>query len=80
MPDVTGEFQVVLNHPSPYTALDINVEYGEHTTPEKRVDLKSKIETKIKETLNFTPRVELVPPDTIKRTKMGKARRVLRNY
>ena len=80
VPDVTGEFQVVLNHPSPYTALDINVEYGEHTTPEKRVDLKSKIETKIKETLNFTPRVELVPPDTIKRTKMGKARRVLRNY
>jgi phenylacetate-coenzyme A ligase PaaK-like adenylate-forming protein len=43
------------------------------------VDLKSKIETKIKETLNFTPRVELVTPDSIKRTKMGKARGVIRN-
>ncbi|MBT7259890.1 MAG: hypothetical protein HN888_02085, partial [Desulfobacula sp.] len=43
-------------------------------------DLKSKIEQKIKETLNFKGIVDLVKPDSIERTKMGKARRVIRDY
>lgn len=80
VPDVTGEFQIVLDHPSPYSRLDIKVEHGEHITPDKLMDLKSKIETKIKETLNFTGRIELLKPDSIQRTKMGKARRIVRNY
>ena len=80
VPDVTGEFQIILDHPSPYTGLDIKVEHGEHITTEKMMDLKTEIERKIKEILNFTGRVELVKPDSIQRTKMGKARRVVRNY
>lgn len=80
VPEVTGEFQIVLEHPSPYTSLNIKVEHGENTPPEKKTDLKFKIEQKIKETLNFKGIVELVTPDTIERTKMGKARRVIRNY
>ena len=80
VPDVTGEFQIVLDHPSPYTSIDIKVEHGTQITPDKMSDLKSKIEKKIKETLNFRGIVELVKPDSIERTKMGKARRVIRNY
>ncbi|WP_457551355.1 phenylacetate--CoA ligase family protein [Desulfobacula sp.] len=80
VPDVTGEFQIILDHPSPYTNLNITVEHGLHITPDKMSDLKLKIEQKIKEALNFKGVVDLVKPDSIERTKMGKARRVLRNH
>jgi phenylacetate-coenzyme A ligase PaaK-like adenylate-forming protein len=79
-PDVTGEFQIILDHPSPYTSLDIKAEHGPHITPDQMPGLKAAIEKKIKETLNFRGNVELVIPDSIERTKMGKARRVIRNY
>ena len=80
IPEVTGEFQIILDHPSPYTSLDIKVEHGTHITPDKMIDLKSMIENKINETLNFKGVVELVKPESIERTKMGKARRVIRNF
>ncbi|MDC3237284.1 phenylacetate--CoA ligase family protein [bacterium] len=80
IPEVTGEFQIILDHPSPYTGLDIKVEYGAHITPDKMSNLKSMIESKIKETLNFKGVVKLVKPESIERTKMGKARRVIRNF
>ena len=64
----------------PYTYLDIKVEHGPLATPDKMTDLKLKLEKKIKETLNFKGVVELVKPDTIERTAMGKARRVIRKY
>ena len=80
VPEVTGEFQIILSHPSPYTHLDIRVEYGHEIPLNKMTDLKVKIETKIKENLNFRGVVDLVKPDSIERTKMGKARRVIRNY
>ena len=80
VPEVTGEFQIILNQPSPYTGLDIKVEHGIHITPDKMIDLKLKIEKKIKETLNFKGIIELIKPDSIERSKMGKARRVIRNY
>jgi len=79
-PDVTGEFQIILDHPSPYTSLNIKVEHGPHITQDQMPGLKAVIESKIKETLNFRGNVELVIPDSIERTKMGKARRVIRNY
>ena len=80
IPEVTGEFQIILDHPSPYTSLDIKVEHGIHITPDRMIDLQSMIENKISETLNFKGVVELVKPESIERTKMGKARRVVRNF
>ncbi len=80
IPEVTGEFQIILDHPSPYTSLDIKVEHGTHITPDKMIEQKSMIENKINETLNFKGVVELVKPESIERTKMGKARRVIRNF
>ncbi len=80
VPAVTGEFQVVLHHPPPYTHLDILIEYDERVKSEKLPDLKQKIEAKIKEVLNFKAVLELAQPHSIKRTEMGKAIRVARHY
>jgi phenylacetate-CoA ligase len=80
VPAVTGEFQVVLVHPAPYTHLDVLMEHGAAIKPEGKDDLKSKIESRIKDVLSFTAVVTLVPPQSIKRTEMGKAIRVLRKY
>ncbi|MEW5721636.1 MAG: phenylacetate--CoA ligase family protein [Thermodesulfobacteriota bacterium] len=80
VPEVTGEFQIVLYHPSPYTHLDITVEYGEAIKPEEIEGLKTKVAAAIKERLNFTAVLTLVPPKSIERTDMGKAKRVVRKY
>ena len=79
-PDVTGEFQVVLGTPPPHTGLDITVEKGPNIKPEEEEGLIRRITTGLKQELNFAARITLVPPDSIPRTQMGKARRVLRNY
>ena len=80
VPDVTGEFQVVVTHPSPYTHLDINVEYGERIMPDEMEGLKQRVEKNIGETLNFKAVVNLLPRGSVERTAMGKVRRVLRQY
>jgi phenylacetate-CoA ligase len=79
-PPLTGEFQIVLDHPSPYTTLDITVEYGAGVDQRQMDATARKLEGKIKAELNFTARVNLVPPMSIQRTEMGKAVRVLRRY
>ena len=78
VPDLNGEFQIVLDHPSPYTSLNITVEYGAGINPSQKDALARKLEEKIKAVLNFTARVDLVPPLTIQRKE--KAVRVLRRY
>lgn len=80
VPDVTGEFQIILVHPSPYTHLDITVEQGKHIRPEEMEGLRIRVTARLKEELNFAAVVTLVPPYSIERTQMGKARRVVRNY
>ncbi len=80
VPHVTGEFQIVLSHPSPYTHLDITVEQGEMIQPEEMEGLKKEVTARLKEELNFKASVTLVPPNAIERTEMGKAIRVIRNY
>jgi phenylacetate-CoA ligase len=80
VPEVTGEFQVVLSHPSPYTELTVTVEHGTTIKPEDMEGLRKRIGAEIKNELNFKAVLTLVPPDTIQRTQMGKARRVIRSY
>jgi phenylacetate-CoA ligase len=80
VPDVTGEFQIVLSHPSPYTHLDITVEQGERIGLEEREGLQREVTARLKEELNFKAFVTLVPPGSIERTEMGKAIRVVRTY
>ena len=80
VPDVNGEFQIVLNHPSPYTRLNITVEHGAGIDPDQKDAITRKLETKIKAMLNFSAIIDLVAPQSIQRTEMGKAVRVLRQY
>lgn len=80
VPDVTGEFQIVLTHPSPYTHLDITVEHGKKIKPKEMEGLKGRVTAKLKEELNFKASITVVPPGSIERTEMGKAIRVLRTY
>ena len=80
VPDLNGEFQIVLDHPSPYTGLNIAVEYGADMAPEQKDAIARKLEGKIKAVLNFSARVYPVAPQSIQRTEMGKAVRVLRRY
>ena len=80
VPQVTGEFQIVLDHPSPYTWLNIIVEHGVEIKQDEMISLKDAVTDKLKQSLNFAAKVSLVPPGRIERTKMGKARRVVRNY
>ncbi len=80
VPEVTGEFQILLTHPSPYTHLDITVEQGKKIEPEEMEGLKRRVTDQLKEHLNFAAVVTLVPPNSIGRTQMGKAIRVVRNY
>jgi len=80
VPDVTGEFQIVLDHPSPYTYLNILVEQGEMIKDENMAGLRRKIESEIKAVLNFRADITLVQPKSIMRSQMGKAIRVVRNY
>ena len=80
VPDLNGEFQIVLDHPSPYTSLNITVEHGAGVDPEQKEAIARKLEGKIRAVLNFSAMVNLVAPQSIQRTEMGKAVRVLRRY
>ena len=80
VPDVTGDFQIVLKHPGPYDHLEITVETGKEIQPEEKDRLMQKIVKKIGESLTFSANVELVPPNSIPRTEMGKAIRVVKKF
>lgn len=80
VPDLNGEFQIVLDHPSPYTGLNIMVEHGTQIDPNQMDAIARKLEGRIRKVLFFTAKIDLVPPQTIQRTEMGKAVRVLRRY
>ncbi len=80
VPEVTGEFQIVVDHPSPYTFLNVTVEQGPGGAPGDREGLARRVEARVKETLGITVRVDLVAPGTIQRTDTGKVLRVLKTY
>jgi phenylacetate-CoA ligase len=80
VPDLNGEFQIVLDHPSPYTGLNIIAEHGAGVDPEQKEVITRKLEKRIKAVLNFSATINLVAPQSIQRTEMGKAVRVLRRY
>ena len=48
--------------------------------PDQLEGLRARVSAEIKNELNFKAVVTLVPPESIERTQMGKARRVIRDY
>jgi phenylacetate-CoA ligase len=80
VPDVTGEFQIVLDRPGPYEVLDIDVEFGRGLEQSELEGLRRRVEKTLRDELVFTARVRLVPPGTVPRTDMGKAPRIVKTY
>jgi phenylacetate-CoA ligase len=77
-PAVTGEFRIVLDRPPPIDyAPRLIVERG--TGPEDDHELVTAVTRAIHSRLNFTPAVEIVPPESLARSE-GKTRRLERAY
>jgi len=79
MPEVTGEFQILLDRPSPLPGLKIRVECGTDIKQEELTRLKEKVEKRLREILLFKADVELVPPMTMPRVEY-KPKRVYKLY
>lgn len=71
MPEVTGEFRIVLREPGPYinTNLELKVERGEGFPPDNSDELAGRLTRTIKEKLVFKPVIEIIPPNTLPRSE-----------
>ena len=71
MPETTGEFRIVLYEPGPAinTNLELKIEYGEQTPPDRTGDLAERLKRTIKEKLVFSPVVKMIPPNTLPRSE-----------
>ncbi len=76
---LSGEFQIIVDHPPPHQYLRVRVELAEGLTPEMAADLPPRITQALRQQLSFRAEPELVAYGTIPRTE-GKARRVLKTY
>ena len=76
---LSGEFQIVVDHPPPHQYLRIRVELISGLQPEQAADLVPQAAHMLRERLSFRADVELVPYGTLPRTEQ-KARRVIRTY
>jgi len=76
---LSGEFQIIVDHPAPHQYLRMRVELAQHLTLDGVGDLPQQIQQAIREQLNFRAQLELVPYGTLPRTEQ-KAQRVLKTY
>jgi phenylacetate-CoA ligase len=65
-PRTTGSMKVIVDFPGHATQepLKISVEHGYSLKQKELPQLKEELEKKLRDTLNFRPRVAIVPPDT----------------
>ncbi len=70
-PEVSGEMQIRIPGPGPMVdpPLPVVVERGEGALPEGDADLAARIEAKLRATLIFTARVQVVPAGSLPRTE-----------
>ncbi|HVB20825.1 MAG TPA: AMP-binding protein [Ktedonobacteraceae bacterium] len=76
---LSGEFQIVVDHPPPHQYLRVRVELAQHVNSEQVGDLPIQIIQALREHLNFRSEPEFVPYGTLPRTEQ-KARRVIKAY
>ncbi len=76
---LSGEFQIIVDHPPPHQYLRVRVELAQGLTADQVGDLPERIIEALREQLNFRAEPELVPFGTIPRTEQ-KARRVIKIY
>lgn len=75
VPELSGEYRIVLEGPGPYDVLPIEAETAAGTEPD--AGLASQVEASIKREIGVTARLELLPFGSLPRTE-GKTRRVIR--
>jgi phenylacetate-CoA ligase len=76
---LSGEFQMIVDHPPPHQYLRVRVELAQNLTPAHAGDLPQQIIQALREQLSFRAEPELVPYGTLPRTEQ-KARRVIKTY
>jgi acyl-CoA synthetase (AMP-forming)/AMP-acid ligase II len=74
---LSGEFQILVDHPSPHQFL--RVELAQHLAPEQVGDVAQQVKQALREQLSFRAEPELVPYGTLPRTEQ-KAHRVIKTY
>ena len=74
-PEFSGEYRIVLEGPGPYERLPLEAELA--SGHEATSDLEKSLAQSIKTRLSVTPKVTLMPPDSLPRTA-GKTQRVIR--
>jgi phenylacetate-CoA ligase len=79
-PEVSGEYEVVLETPPPLVEPPlVRVELAATLSQADRERLRERIVGRVREVLVFTPNVVLLEPESMSRTE-GKARRLIRAY
>ena len=76
---LSGEFQIIVDHPPPHQYLLVRVELAQNLAPDQGGDLPQQITQALREQLSFRAEPELVPYGTLPRTEQ-KARRVIKAY
>ena len=76
---LSGEFQLVVDHSPPHQYLRLRVELVQGLTAEQVPDLPKQIRERLSQQLNFRAEPELLPYGTLPRSEQ-KARRVIRTY
>jgi len=74
---ITGEFEILIDRNPPYEYLNIRIEHRSGLSEPDKISVKESIQNKIRESLVFTAKVELIPIGTIIKDE-GKARRIKR--
>lgn len=78
-PRLTGEFQVLLDRPSPLDIVRLRVEYGEGVAEEALPELQGEVTARLRKDLMCAADVELCPPASLPRFEY-KAKRMYRVY
>jgi phenylacetate-CoA ligase len=76
---LSGEFQLVVDHPPPHQYLKLRVELVQGLAAEQVPDLSQQIRHLLSQHLNFRAEPELLPYGSLPRSEQ-KARRVIRTY
>ena len=78
-PELSGEFQIVLDTPPPYNQLPLRVELAHNLPDGDAYNMNALLVKTLQERLNFRAALEFVPPGTLPRTQ-GKTSRVVKRY
>lgn len=78
-PELSGEFQILLDTPPPYNQLPLRVELAHNCDGETLFNLNAQLVRTLQERLNFRAAIDLVPHGTLPRSE-SKTSRVVRTF